>query len=349
MGMAENKQDLSGQIIRPKPDVHLETSYAPIRAGWIGKQSQGALIALALVSSNLFGLFLAGIYEFLSLRGVVNVQASRLVLFAVWLIGCLLSGFVAWAFGIKAKVRTAGASGLILFVLLWGLDWWAPKPKEEGGGKGPTEVLFSDSPFLDDARKDRLRSLVQGYYSHLEAAGLAPPRQTPMLVPDKNTVRWTITGGPSNPNIQPFININESSVDDAGQLLEAYSLYAFDEIIQGTPPYADSANRDKATFIIAWYFSSDYLGYPAAKLGEFKWIEALWELRSTFDARYVNRSLVAQTKSMNDKLKRNAYYNDFDRYMSWYFDLGETSVSNLADRFLAVDRVLIKHGITTVH
>jgi len=107
----------------------LEPRRGPIYTRWADlRQRQGVLIAFALASSNLFGLFLAGLYEFLSLRGVVNVPASRIVLLIVLIVGCVLAGLVVWSLNVHAKKRTVGSCAIMLAFLLYGLDSWAPKP-----------------------------------------------------------------------------------------------------------------------------------------------------------------------------------------------------------------------------
>jgi hypothetical protein len=49
-------------------------------------------LIVALLGSNISALFIAGIYEYLSLRGVISVAAAWVVLIFVWLIG--LAGIV---------------------------------------------------------------------------------------------------------------------------------------------------------------------------------------------------------------------------------------------------------------
>ena len=91
-------------------------------------ESQALLILFALVSSNLFALLLGWLFEFLSLRGVVNVAASRLMLLGAWGTGVLIVCLWAWGTNIKAKIPTTFAGALLLAAMLWGLDAWAPKP-----------------------------------------------------------------------------------------------------------------------------------------------------------------------------------------------------------------------------
>jgi len=91
-------------------------------------KSQVLLILFALVSSNLFALLLGWLFEFLSLRGVLNIAASRFMLLGAWGTGVLIVCLWAWGTTIKAKIPTAIAGSVILAALLWGLDAWTPKP-----------------------------------------------------------------------------------------------------------------------------------------------------------------------------------------------------------------------------
>jgi TM2 domain-containing membrane protein YozV len=68
-------------------------------------QQQNRVILLALFSSNLFGLFIGGLYEFLSLRGIVNIALSRTVLVGVWLVGCLLCFVILSAKEVQRKFQ----------------------------------------------------------------------------------------------------------------------------------------------------------------------------------------------------------------------------------------------------
>src|ERR1700675_1400744 len=104
--------------------------------------SQIGLILFALVCSNIFALFITLVFEFLSLRGVVDVNASRLVLFAAWGCGVVIICAFAWGKGIRAKWRTVFSGSLLLAVVLWALDLWAPKPEII---VDPSRLLFESS------------------------------------------------------------------------------------------------------------------------------------------------------------------------------------------------------------
>ncbi len=90
-------------------------------------KNQAWFILFALICSNLFALFIGFVFEFLSLRGVVDVSASRFVLVGAWACGVVIICAFAWGRGIRAKIPTVGGGALLLAILLWGLDAWAPK------------------------------------------------------------------------------------------------------------------------------------------------------------------------------------------------------------------------------
>ena len=91
-------------------------------------KNQSWLIFYALICSNIFALFIGWIFEFGSLRGIVDVGASRVALFGAWVSGAIIIAAFVWGRGIRAKARTMGGGLILLAGLLWGLDLWAPKP-----------------------------------------------------------------------------------------------------------------------------------------------------------------------------------------------------------------------------
>jgi hypothetical protein len=91
-------------------------------------KSQVLLIVFALITSNLFALVVTFLFEFLSLRGIVHLMASRIVLGLAWASGAIVVGLWVWGTGIKAKRRTFATGLLILLFLCVALDQWAPKP-----------------------------------------------------------------------------------------------------------------------------------------------------------------------------------------------------------------------------
>ena len=82
-----------------------------------------------------FGLSLAGCFafvlwgtnQFLSLRGVVHVAASRVVLSMTWVAACLCCLF-ATRFVTKRRNLCLALCVVIVTALAFGFDWWAPKP-----------------------------------------------------------------------------------------------------------------------------------------------------------------------------------------------------------------------------
>jgi hypothetical protein len=72
------------QVLVPS-EVDLSVPSAiPIR---VRNRGQAWLITWALITSNLFALLVTFVFEFLSLRGVVHLAASRIVLGLAWATG----------------------------------------------------------------------------------------------------------------------------------------------------------------------------------------------------------------------------------------------------------------------
>jgi hypothetical protein len=119
-----DRDDRERELI-PVEHIPISERIPPI-AGSLPK-SQALLIFFALVSSILFALLLGWLFEFLSLRGVVNVFVSRLMLLGAWGTGVLIVCLWSWGTNIKAKIPTAIAGSVLLAALLLVLDAWAPK------------------------------------------------------------------------------------------------------------------------------------------------------------------------------------------------------------------------------
>jgi len=92
------------------------------------QRTQAGLIFFALICSNLFALFVTFIFEFLSLRGVVHLGASIVVLLLAWGCGVVIISAFAWGTGIRAKWITVLGGSFLLAASLWALDAWTPKP-----------------------------------------------------------------------------------------------------------------------------------------------------------------------------------------------------------------------------
>lgn len=86
-------------------------------------------IVLALFGSNIFALVVGGVYEYLSLRGIVNMMAAWVVLIFVWLIGVIAIVFseIVWGRSMKERLITGVSAAAFLAVLLFALNAWVDK------------------------------------------------------------------------------------------------------------------------------------------------------------------------------------------------------------------------------
>jgi hypothetical protein len=76
------------------------------------------------MGSNVFSLIVGGIYEYLSLRGVISMKAAWVVLVFVWLLGVInivISEWV-WGKGPKQRIWTGIVAALVLGAILAGFD-----------------------------------------------------------------------------------------------------------------------------------------------------------------------------------------------------------------------------------
>src|SRR5687768_729406 len=65
--------------------------------------------------------------EFFQLRGVVDLNASRIVLVFLWLVAFCIFWLLASQI-VKSRILSVGASTLLSLFMVVGLDRWAPKP-----------------------------------------------------------------------------------------------------------------------------------------------------------------------------------------------------------------------------
>jgi hypothetical protein len=87
-------------------------------------QNTTRTLLIALTGSNIFALCVGGIYEYLSLRGVISVSAAWVVLLFVWLlgiVGIVISEWV-WGKGIKHRIWSGIGTAFVLGLLLFGFD-----------------------------------------------------------------------------------------------------------------------------------------------------------------------------------------------------------------------------------
>jgi hypothetical protein len=80
-------------------------------------------LLVALLGSNVFALFMAGLFECLSLRGVINLGLARVVLAFVWIIGVI--GIVIseriWGRGSRDRLLWGLRAAVILALMLYGI------------------------------------------------------------------------------------------------------------------------------------------------------------------------------------------------------------------------------------
>jgi hypothetical protein len=91
----------------------------------VEQSSQGKLLR-RLLASGAFAVVVTSIYEYLSLSGVVDMGAARIVLFFAWFIGTI-GTFVSETVGdksLKYKIVSTGLVGLLRGILFIALDAW---------------------------------------------------------------------------------------------------------------------------------------------------------------------------------------------------------------------------------
>jgi hypothetical protein len=93
----------------PNVDMHAHTTRA---------------LLIALTGSNVFALMVGGVYEYLSLRGLISMKFAWAVLVFVWLlgvVGIVISEFV-WGRGIKRRLWWGAGASIILGLILFAFD-----------------------------------------------------------------------------------------------------------------------------------------------------------------------------------------------------------------------------------
>jgi len=90
-------------------------------------------VTIAVSAAFLFGLCLWGLNQYLSLRGVVNVLASRIILAFLWPIGTLLIAVLLWPLQMRRRIRQVCICtlSLLLAASLFGLERCTLKQAEQ--------------------------------------------------------------------------------------------------------------------------------------------------------------------------------------------------------------------------
>jgi hypothetical protein len=111
------------------PEIIPPDSKEPIA---VGSSQTRAIVRKAVIGVSavfLFSVVLWCLNQFLSLRGVVNVVASRIVLGFMWLAGAVLVLLGAKTLPFIKRRKLVAILGSLFWILGVGaLDWWAPKP-----------------------------------------------------------------------------------------------------------------------------------------------------------------------------------------------------------------------------
>src|SRR5947207_10249121 len=108
---------------------------SPVIRSTTNASAQVRPVVFTILGTGIFGFILWGISEFLSLRGVVNLAASRIILFLIWLASTLGSCAVVARTTIRRKILAIALSSVILACSLLALDTWAPKPSIQAHSK----------------------------------------------------------------------------------------------------------------------------------------------------------------------------------------------------------------------
>ncbi len=135
------------------PEVLSNNADSPRFISWRALTVRKAIRAVSSVGLVGFAGWL--FQNFLQLRGVVNLEASRIVLGLMWL-ACFAVACIVTA-TLKRKLLIRCASGIVLLIGVFWLDAWAPKPTKVLPGK----ISVEDQNKILRARSDVLAAKVQ--------------------------------------------------------------------------------------------------------------------------------------------------------------------------------------------
>jgi hypothetical protein len=85
-------------------------------------------IIVAVSAPAMVGFILWSFNEFTSLRGVIHMLASRLILVGMWFAGVIFLMIVVWGFQLVYKRTFVVSLSLVWALAMVALDWWAPRP-----------------------------------------------------------------------------------------------------------------------------------------------------------------------------------------------------------------------------
>ena len=319
-------------------------------------KSQGMLILFALVSSNLFALLLGWLFEFLSLRGVVNVAASRLMLFGAWATGALIVCLWAWGTNIKAKIPTAVAGSILLAALLWGLDAWAPKPsmpvpssreaeqRKPVGGLASVAPLpkteerelydvvfnFKAAPQFTPERVSRIKRDINSLYIYLNGIGFPVEKETPPLgVRNAEIISGTYPGG----IYERQLNFSGNDLDRSDRVQRTYADYVFRSafgLLQNQTLPTERFYHTAASIFSSYFVSSlaDRNVDAAHKWSASKWVNGAWGVRQTCGRQLADKILFYTFKTW---VAPRSDEMDFDEFFASRISIGQDVADNAGE------------------
>jgi len=110
-----------------RDDISTKATESPVLAR-VNTSSQVRLVVFTILGTGILGFILWGLSEFLSLRGVVSLTASRITLAMIWVAGTLgaCAAVARTKIDRKVKALAIALSSFVLACSLLALDTWAP-------------------------------------------------------------------------------------------------------------------------------------------------------------------------------------------------------------------------------
>ncbi len=280
--------------------------------------------------------------EFLQLRAVVDLTASRITLAGLWLVGFLVCMLVVSQAKPGHKTATLLLSAGLPAMFVFALDWWAPKPTVEAN-----PFSFKASPLLTGSKQKEITSDLKKFQDFLKSSGLEIPKTIPPIGVNTHGIGTASRQG-NNPAYLDLLTIPTSAIEDRSVITGAYCWYAMESLIPTSFPTAgnDSAIKGTAKLYISEYLNWSFWGKPQSGF-HFAGTQALWEMRGQFSPHSsFDRVIGFTVRLFNESPNRNWKQSDNVFFFRRLLE-GDSVVDNESLKVAKLAAIWRKHGLAT--
>jgi len=302
-----------------------------------------------IVAGGLLALFVALIFEALSVFGIISMLLGHLCVLGAGIVGALIIATeLIPGKPTKHKAVWIAVLALVLFLFdRWGSEYKSryesephrasallPAPSDKNSAppdvRAPLakqallpphelKLIFKNSPLFTKPRQDRIGARMESFYRYLANLGLNPPEEVPPIGTGRTYGTVVVDPGPV---YMDTIRIPENAVDDPMAPARAYAIYCFHVLLGSFATTIPDHRRESAAWIFEGYFVASFSGkHPGPSASDTgKWVGALWDVRQRYGQKFTDEMVALTLKSLND-LGRTGENRELDLNRYFYNSL----------------------------